>query len=101
WPVATSLAAFQHGGMQWLVFDKPSTFDSAALAGKSDIIEKVETVPHPDYTIIRLATKDHLAPSIHKIGKEWRLTFDRESEQPSVDSLSIKVAARAPGRANL
>jgi tetratricopeptide (TPR) repeat protein len=77
-PVAASV--FRRGEALWVVFDRPSTVDVAAIQGVAgDQISEMVQIPHPVATVLRTMTKRGVNPVLEREGLTWVLDFAEQS----------------------
>lgn len=89
-PVAA--ATFRRGGAVWIVFDKPTTVDTAALkveAGEAAF--EILQLPSPDATILRIRTSRRYNPAVRRDGLAWIIDL---AEREMAPQSALKVAAQ-------
>ena len=84
WDEPVGAAVFRRGEALWVVFDKRSNMDTAALArGGAGLVTSVEQVPSNDGTALRLVTAEGINPSIKRAGYAWIMDFSKQPLFPS------------------
>ena len=84
WNEPVGAAVFRRGEALWVVFDKRSKMDTAALArGGAGLVKSVEQVPSNDGTTLRLVTAEGINPSIKRSGYAWIMDFSKQPLFPS------------------
>lgn len=89
-PVAA--ATFRRGGTVWIVFDKPSVVDTAALkveAGEAAF--EILQLPSPDATILSIRTSRRYNPAVRRDGLAWIIDL---AERELAPQTPLKVAAQ-------
>lgn len=90
WAEPVAAAAFRRGDALWLVFDKPSTADIAALrAAGGEALRAIDQRPHPRATVLRLELGGEAG--IRRDGLAWILDLGQEAAKPA---LSVEPAPR-------
>ena len=79
WDEPVAAAIFRRAGFLWIVFDKPTAQDVAALkAAGANAIRTVEQIPDPGATVLRLDTVAGVNPFPRREGLAWILDFRRQ-----------------------
>lgn len=89
-PVAA--ATFRRGGTVWIVFDKPSVVDTAALkveAGEAAF--EILQLPSPDAMILSIRTSRRYNPAVRRDGLAWIIDL---AERELAPQTPLKVAAQ-------
>ena len=80
WTTPVAAAVFRRAGGLWVVFDKPSTQDTAALAAQAgNIVRDIRQVPADQATALRMSTVSGINPSIRREGTSWILEFRKQA----------------------
>lgn len=92
WAAPVPAAVFRRSGALWVVFAAPAAADVSeiVLRGK-DAVERVDQVPDPAATVLRVTTRRGLEPSIRRVGNDW--IVDLKAEDASTE-LPIEVDAQ-------
>jgi len=92
WNEPVGAAVFRRGGALWLVFDKATKIDTAALVrGGAGLVVSVEQVPSNAGTVLRLTTTKGVNPDIKRAGLAWIFEF---MKQPLFPSSPLQVDAQ-------
>jgi|GEM_PF-6009314 len=87
WKQSSALAFFERSDAHWLVFDKRVQLDFRNLGGPFKfLVVRKKQIPHATATIARFTVRDGYAPSVTRIGDEWRIDF-RLGEVPIIENL--------------
>ncbi len=82
WAEPVAAAAFRRGEALWLIFDKPSAQDIAALrAAGGEALRTLQQRPHPRATVLRLELAGDA--DIRRDGLAWILDLGRGPAKPS------------------
>jgi len=96
WDEPVAAAVFRRVGYLWVVFDKPTTVDTAALeAAGEGMIRSVEQLPGTGGTILRMTTSSDVNPVVGRAGLSWLLRFG-ERELEANTPLDIKAQPESP-----
>ena len=89
-PVAA--ATFRRGGAVWIVFDKPTNVDTAALkVAAGEAAFEILQLPSPDATILRIRTSRRFNPAVRRDGLAWIIDL---AERELAPQSALKVAAQ-------
>ncbi|MBT5352430.1 MAG: hypothetical protein HOL54_11845 [Rhodospirillales bacterium] len=93
WTEPVAAAVFRRGGALWIVFDKPSVVDVAAMQEiAGDQLLALRQLPHPAATVLRAITKRGVNPIPKREGLAWILEFTEQG----LTTLSPVAAASQP-----
>ena len=96
WEEPVAAAVFRRVGYLWVVFDKPTTVNTAALeAAGEGMIRAVEQLPGTGGTILRMRTSSDVNPVVGRAGLSWLLRFG-ERELEANTPLDIKAQPESP-----
>ncbi|HTZ79134.1 MAG TPA: hypothetical protein VMC10_14555 [Stellaceae bacterium] len=98
WTSAVPAAVFRRAGSLWVVFGARANADlsEVQLRGKA-AVEKIEQVPHPLATVIRVVTRRGLEPSLHRVGDEWVIDLRAQELRPDTAiTVSPQPQAKPP-----
>lgn len=98
WDRAVPAAVFRRAGALWVVFGAPSSADlsEVQLRGKA-AVERIEQVPQPLATVLRLTTLRGLEPSLHRVDNEWVLDLKAQELHPELPiTVSVQPGAKPP-----
>jgi len=96
WEEPVAAAVFRRVGYLWVVFDKPTTVNTAALeAAGEGMIRSVEQLPGTGGTILRMTTSSDINPIVGRAGLSWLLRFG-ERELEANTPLDIKAQPESP-----
>ncbi|HUN46116.1 MAG TPA: hypothetical protein VMU85_06340, partial [Stellaceae bacterium] len=110
WPSAVPAAVFRRADALWVVFGARANADlsEVQLRGKA-AVERIEQVPHPQATVIRLVTRRGLEPSVRRVDNEWVVDLRAQelkpetaitvSPQPQAKPPRVVFEMSAPGEA--
>ncbi len=93
-PVAA--ATFRRGGAIWIVFDKPTTVDTAALqvqAGEGAF--EILQVPNEAATVLRIRTSQRYNPAVKRDGLAWIIDFAPRQMAPQA-ALEVNAQPNSP-----
>lgn len=83
WPVATAAAIFRRGADLWIVFATPTTLDLADPQSQGQqFFSALTQIAAKDATILRVAPRDGLAPSVRRAGTAWIVDLKPQSAPP-------------------
>ncbi len=92
WSEPVGAAVFRRGDVLWVVFDKRTDFDTAALVRDGGgMIRSAEQVPSTVGVVLRLTTAPGVNPSVKRSGLAWILEF---MEQPLLPSSPLQADAQ-------
>lgn len=92
WQEPVGAAVFRRGGVLWVVFDKRTNIDTAALVRDgAGLISSAEQVPATQGVVLRLTTKEGVNPSVKRSGLAWILEF---MQQPLLPSAPLQTDAQ-------
>lgn len=96
WDEPVAAAVFRRVGFVWVIFDKPSRVDTAALlrAG-GNIIRAIDQAPTEKGTVLRIATLRGVNPSLARDGLSWILEFRKQDLRPATP-IEIKAQPNSP-----
>ncbi|NVJ91447.1 MAG: hypothetical protein HWE34_07300 [Methylocystaceae bacterium] len=98
-PVAA--AAFRRGGAVWLVFDKQTEQDIAALKqAAGDGVQKIEQLPIPRATVLRIETADGFNPRPKREGLSWIFDFGK-LPMLATQEINVEAQPHSPAGARL
>lgn len=93
WGVPTAGAVFSQGDTLWVVFDRPSQRDTAALTQAArGAVQHIDQQPDARATVLRLYLRNGLRPQLDRDGLAWVLRFSGDAParpqpvQPQVDA---------------
>ncbi len=93
-PVAA--ATFRRGGAIWIVFDKPTTVDTAALqleAGEGAF--EILQLPNENATVLRIRTSARYNPAVKRDGLAWIFDFAPRQMAPQA-GLEVNAQPNSP-----
>jgi hypothetical protein len=96
WTTPVPLAVFRRAGALWVVFGAAAEPDLSELQERGKAaVERVEQMPSATATVLRLATRRGLEPSIRRVDNEWVL--DLKAQELRADA-AITVTAQPAAR---
>jgi tetratricopeptide (TPR) repeat protein len=92
WPEPVAAAVFRRGDTLWVVFDRPSLQDLAALhqAG-GEVIRDLEQRPHPRATVLRMKLAAGWNATVQRDGLSWLIALDHE---PKAEPIAVEPMLR-------
>lgn len=86
WMEETRLAAFRRAGAWWVVFDRPARFDLSPLRqSPHPFLTRVEQLPHPTATVLRLQVKPDMGLGIWRRGTAWQVDIRPQTGKAESD----------------
>lgn len=80
WPTPAAAAVFRRAGSLWVIFDKPGTIDTAPISvDETNGFSKVEQLPSPSATVLRMTVRSDGNPGIRRDGLSWILDFKKQN----------------------
>ncbi len=74
WGAPTAAAVFRRGDALWVVFDRPSQRDTAALAqAVRSAVQGIDQLPDPRATVLRIQPRGDLRPQVERDGLAWMI----------------------------
>lgn len=76
WDEPVAAAVFRRGGALWIIFDKPTVVDVAAMrAVAGDAFRDLTQLSHPTATVLRVVTERGINPIPKREGLAWIMEF--------------------------
>lgn len=96
WDEPVAAAVFRRVGYVWVIFDKATRIDTAALlrAG-GQIIRAIDQAQTPQGTVLRIATLRDVNPSMAREGLSWIMEFRRQDMRPATP-IEVKAQPDSP-----
>ncbi len=102
WSEPVAAAVFRRAGAVWIVFDRPSVQDLAALrAAAGEGLGAIEQRAHPRATVLRLETKLDPAPVVRRDGLAWIVAFGAGASPSNTAAIEPALKEEAGGRARV
>jgi hypothetical protein len=99
WAKPVPLAVFRRAGALWIVFGAAAEPDLTELheRGKA-AVERVEQIPSPGATVLRVVTRRGLEPSIRRAENEWVLDLKAQELRAEASVTVLAQPAARPAR---
>jgi tetratricopeptide (TPR) repeat protein len=96
WDEPVAAAVFRRVGFVWVIFDKTSKVDTdALLRAGGTIIRSIEQAQTTQGTVLRIATRKSVNPSVARDGLSWILEFRKQDLRPSTP-IEVKAQPNSP-----
>jgi len=96
WPSQVPMAVFRRSGALWIVFGAVGETDLQEVAERGKAaVERIEQIPSPGATVVRVVTRRGLEPSIRRNDNDW--IVDLKAQDPRAES-AITVSAQPSAR---
>lgn len=92
WREKVEAAAYERAGRLWLVFDRPAKIDAAALgeSGAAGEVRDLRTLTVAGASVLSLALKPGLAPSVSRDGSEWVVDLKPATAAPLPRPIDVR-----------
>ncbi|GHF29316.1 hypothetical protein GCM10017044_25710 [Kordiimonas sediminis] len=102
WQDTVGAAAFTRNNQVWVVFDQPRSFSPQGLSDNQALLQtmvrSVDTVPHPDATILRMTVSRDVNTVFERRQGAWVLTLQDTVAEPRFPLQPIKRIERTEGQ---